>query len=248
MSSHASHDYLDHADAAVNAARARSAVLWIVGSLASAAVAWFGPRLSGMTMTLHLLGFLLAGVIVAARSIAHRGPTLVTAVLVLGASSFGLWAPRLFHFVDVSLADRIAALTDIDVIASQAATVPISILIAGFISSLLLFLGTGSPAVLATTIAATVAASVVPISPLEPDLSMAIAGALWQTAVTTALCRWSVQMAMRASGACCPSCGYDVRGLTSPVCPHCSETLVIACPLNTRADRIDQGITFRRVG
>lgn len=248
MSANADHDFSTHADAAVNAARARAAILWLVATLAAAAIAWFTPRVSGLSMTLHLMGFVLAGVIVGARTIALRGVSVVTLILVLGAASFGRWAPALFSFIDTTLADRLAMATGIDQFASDAATVPIAILAAGVATSILLFLGTGSPGVLATVFAATVAAAVAPFLPLESDLSLAIAGVFWQSAVATALGRWAVHMAKRASGACCPSCGYDVRGLSSPVCPHCSQPIVIACPLNTRADRIDQGLPLRRAG
>lgn len=248
MTPHASHSFSKGADAAVNAARSKAVVLWLLATTVAAGVAWFGPRISGLSMTLHLMGFILAGVIVGARGIAMRGLTAVTAMLVLGAASFGMWAPRLLAFIDTWLADRLAEITGIDEIASQAATVPISILAAGIMTSVVLFLGTGSAAVVATVFAATVAAAAAPLLPVGSDLSMAISGTFWIAAASTAMCRWAVHMAKRASGACCPTCGYDVRGLTSPVCPHCSEPLVVACPLNTRADRIDQGLTLRRVG
>lgn len=248
MTSHAPHSFHSAADAAVNAARGKAALLWLLATVAAGGVAWFGPRVSGVAMTLHLMGFVLAGVIVGARSIALRGLTAMTALLVLGAASFGRWAPKLFEWIDNSLADQLALLTGIDVIASQAAAVPIAILAAGAATAVFLFLGTGSAAVIATTIAATVASAGAPFLPIESDVALAIAGAAWTSAVATSLCRWGVQMAKRASGACCPTCGYDVRGLTSPVCPQCHEAIVIACPLNTREDRIDQGLTLRRVG
>ena len=248
MTSHASHCFRTAADAAVSVARGKAAVLWLFATVAAAGVAWFAPRLSGVSMTLHLMGFILAGVIVGARSIAGRGLTMMTALLVLGAASFGRWAPKLYEWIDNSLADQLAAATGIDVIASQAAAVPIAILTAGAATAVVLFLGTGSAAVIATAFAATVASASAPFLPLESDLALAIAGAVWTSAVATALCRWGVQMAKRASGACCPSCGYDVRGLTSPVCPHCSKPIVVACPFNSREDRIDQGLPLRRVG
>lgn len=248
MTSHASHCFHTTADAVVNAARGKAAVLWLLATIAAAGVAWFGPRVSGVAMTLNLMGFILAGVIVGARTIAMRGMTVVTALLVLGAASFGRWAPNLYELIGNSLADQLAAITGIDVIASQAAAVPIAILAAGTATAIFLFLGTGSAAVIATTFAATVASASAPFLPIESDLALAIAGAVWTSAVATALCRWGVQMAKRASGACCHSCGYDVRGLTSPVCPQCHEPIVIACPLNTREDRVDQGLTLRRVG
>ncbi len=248
MTSDASHCFHTAADAVVSAARTKAGLVWLIATLAAAGVAWFVPRVSGVAMTLNLMGLILAGVIVGARGIAMRGLTVMTALLVLGAASFGSWAPRLYGLIDTSLADQLAVATGIDVIASQAAAVPIAILAAGTATAVALFLGTGSAAVIATAFAATVASASAPFLPLESDLSLAIAGAVWTSAVATALCRWGVQMAKRASGACCPSCGYDVRGLTSPVCPHCSKPIVVACPFNSREDRIDQGLPLRRVG
>lgn len=170
-------------------------------------------------------GLVFLGYALVASLVARRCLDVSMVVVALWGAAVGFWGPRWVALSD-SVLDRWVAIAPLPEAMQQAdLRLAVAVAAAGLLTASLLYIPTRSSRVVFQTAAAGVVAAVLLWLPLTAQWSVGAAVIMWHAIVCAGLCSWMVQGSQRREGGCCPRCGVEVRGLSSPVCPACGAAL-----------------------
>lgn len=170
-------------------------------------------------------GLVFIGYAAVTSLVARRCLDVSMILVAIWGAAVGYWGPRWYLFCDSAI-ERWASTIGLErALASPDIRVAVSMATAGILTSSLLYLLTRSSKIVMQSMIASLAVAGLTTVPetarwVEP---MAVLG--WHAVVAAGLCGWMVEGARRRASGCCPRCGCDVQGLTSPVCPSCSSML-----------------------
>lgn len=198
--------------------------LWlaVVGCVAGLLV------LSGGEMTLGDLtdfGLVFLAYAIVTSVVARRCVDASMVVVAIWGAAVGFWGPRWMALCD-SAFDRWGAAGSLpELLMRDDLRAALAVAAAGILTAALLYIPTRSSKVVAQTVAAGLAVAVLAWLPIAGPWAMEAGVVVWHALVGAALCSWMVEGTRRREAGCCPRCGAEVRGLTSPVCPSCSAAL-----------------------
>lgn len=210
---------------ALRQAQARAWTVWTVTVALMGGLVMFGFRGDSPENGLIELGMIFAGYVLAMGVIARRAKDVSTLLVIAWGGTFGMWATR---WLDMSGRAVDHFLPKLGVLSPQlidAMDMPAAIAGAGLVSAALLLVATTSTRVAWSCVCASLIASAVPLVSEDPSLALPWAALAWHATIAGSLAFWAVDESMRGSGARCRSCGNDVQGLSSPVCPRCASPL-----------------------
>lgn len=189
-------------------------------------------------------GLVFLGYVVVSNLVARRRLDVSMVLVALWGGAIGFWGPR-WYSLCVSAIDRWGGQAGLDdVLAGSDTRLAISVVAGGFLTAALLYISTRSAkVVMHTVIASVVVASLIKL-PIPDVYSEPAAVVAWHAVVAAGLCQWMVDGSRRRRNGCCPRCGSDVEGLTSPVCPSCSA--VLADKRGSAVAAVVAPVAFRR--
>ncbi|MDX9912757.1 MAG: hypothetical protein RBS39_13095 [Phycisphaerales bacterium] len=201
-------------------------------------LAWYGMGEAGRSWLLLALGLLFGAYVIATRNLASRLLEGSTLALVAWGATMPFWFPVWHDQVRIGLSSAGAiqigflgseALGQLgytsDAIEPAALALPLAVLIAGCVTGVMLLVTTSSPAVLWRVALGSVLAAVALAIPRWPVTGAQASVVVWHACACSALTRWAIVQTRARSAGFCPSCGTDVGGMASPICPKCKRTL-----------------------
>ncbi|MCC6676484.1 MAG: hypothetical protein IT436_05010 [Phycisphaerales bacterium] len=185
-------------------------------------------------------GLVFLGYAMVASLVARRCLDVSMIVVAMWGASVGFWGPRWLSLSE-SVLDRWAAVTQLPVVFQRDDfRASVAIAAAGLLTAALLYIPTRSSRVVLQTAAAGLGVAALDSLPFLQRWQDDAGVILWHAVVCAGLCSWMVQGAQRRAGGCCPRCGAEVRGLSSPVCPSCGAALASTAPREDALARVLQ--------
>ncbi|MBL8963854.1 MAG: hypothetical protein KF787_11280 [Phycisphaeraceae bacterium] len=205
--------------------QARAWTVWTFATGLAACLALLGFQRDSFEEEMIELGLIFAGSVLSMGVIAGRSRDARTLLVIAWGGTMGMWCIRWLELWAMSV-DRFLPMTGLFTRGMvESLGVPAAIAAAGAVSAALLLLATRSGRVAWGCLVATLIASAVPMFSDDLASSLPWAAAGWISLVTAWLAVWAVDESVRRSGAGCRSCGTDLTGLTSPVCPRCATPI-----------------------
>lgn len=207
--------------------QARAWSVWTIATGLAASLALLGFRRDSFEEEMVELGLIFAGSVLSMGVIAGRSRDARTLLVIGWGGTMGMWCIRWLELWVMSV-DRFLPQTGLfprETIESLG--VPAAIAAGGAVSAALLLVATRSGRVAFGCAMATLGAAAVPLVSKDPSSSLPWAAAGWISLVTASLAVWAIDESVKRSGSHCRSCGTDVSGLTSPVCPRCATPLAV---------------------
>jgi hypothetical protein len=198
--------------------------LWLVGTVACAGAVFGLLEGEYRDAGFHAIGAAFALSVVGNALLARRaGPG--TAVLAVWSLGFGTWFPAWLGEISPLARHWLiqAGVTDPQLLTRL--VLPLAILGAGVVTGALLYLMTRSGRVVVQTALISLVAAATPLLPVA-EREVVLGGIVaWQAVVSGSLFRWMVDCARSGEGLACAACGFDLLGISSPVCPGCGKGL-----------------------
>lgn len=170
-------------------------------------------------------GLVFLGYVVISNLVARRRLDVSMVLVALWGGAIGFWGPRWYNLCETAI-NRWGGQAGLeDVLAGSDTRLAISIVAGGILTAALLYISTRSSQVVIHTVIASLMVAGLMKLPVPDVYSEPAAVVTWNAVVAAGLCRWMVDGSHRRRNGCCPRCGSDVEGLTSPVCPSCSAVL-----------------------
>lgn len=201
-----------------------SVCLWLATVACTAGLIWLSGRpLSGED--LPDFGLVFLGYALVTSLVARRCLDVSMIIVAMWGASVGFWGPRWVSLSEVIL-DKWATITPLPEAFDQPdVRLALSIGAAGLLTAALLYIPTRSSRVVLQTAAAGIGVGALIWMPLLERWEVEAGAMLWHAVVSAGLCSWMVQASRLREAGCCPRCGNDARGLSSPVCPSCGAAL-----------------------
>lgn len=212
-------------DRRITLATVRAALVWVVMTAASAALAYFGSQGVPINHCLLGLGFVFAGGFLSVRKVAGRSLDVAAAATFLWGATFGLWGPVLYSLSDQFVGQYLTRNGYLSEAWALEMTQGAAIAAGSTVTAVLLQLSTRSANVFLMTMAGTAVAASASLLPWPDPLVIPASALLWQMLVHGGMAQWAITRIRCESRGCCPRCGRDIVGISSPVCPSCALPL-----------------------
>jgi len=209
----------------ITIATIRAALVWVVMVAASAALAYFGSQGVPVNQCLLGLGFVFAGGFLSIRKVAGRPIDIAAIITFLWGATLGLWGPLLYTLSEHFVGDYLTHNGYLPEAWSLEMTQGAAIAAGSFVTAVLLQISTRSANVFLMTMAGTAIAASASLLPWPDALVIPGAAVIWQMLVHGGLSQWAIKRIRCESRGCCPRCGRDIVGISSPVCPSCALPL-----------------------
>jgi hypothetical protein len=197
---------------------------WLLGTAASFGIA-FGLLPGGSReVGLWALGALFALNVAMYAGLARRfGPG--AAIMTAWGLGFGGWFPAWVEAAAPLSRDWLVRIGWTDQSLIQALPGPAAIAVAGATTGALMYLLTASWRVVLQTGLLSLVVAATPLLKNHEEGAV-IAGVIaWHVGVSGSLYRWMMDCVRGGAGLACAGCGFDLIGLSSPVCPGCGRML-----------------------
>ena len=175
---------------------------------------------------LHVLGGSFAIALVAYSLLARRGGA-GAAVAVVWSLGFGSWFPAWVDRIGPVWRHWLAQSGGTDVPRLLTSLpLPLAIATAGVITGAILYLMTRSGRVALQTTLLSVVVAATPLLPIYQRESVMGGIIAWHIVISASLFNWMLDCVRGGAGLSCAGCGFDLLGISSPVCPGCGRSLI----------------------
>ncbi len=209
----------------LNQAQARAWMVWTFAATLAGALALLGFRGHNVPEGMVELGLIFAAYVMCMGVIARRAKDISTLLVFVWGGTMGMWCNRWFELCEKTVDSFLPQLGVFSPQVVDALDLPAAIAGAGIVSAALLLVATRSARVAWSCVGASLAAAAVPMMTDDPTHALPWAAFGWHAITAGSLAFWAVDEAVKGSQDRCHSCGTDVQGLTSPVCPRCAAPL-----------------------
>ncbi len=212
-------------DRRISIATIRAALVWVVMVGSSAALGYFGSQGVPINQCLLGLGFVFAGGFLSIRKVAGRPMDAAAILTFLWGATLGLWGPLAYSLSEDLVGEYLIRSKIVSEAWALEMTQGAAIAAGSTVTAVLLQFSTGSANVFLMTMAGTAIAASASLLPWPDQLVIPGAALVWQMLVHGGLAQWAIKRIRCESRGCCPRCGRDIIGISSPVCPSCALPL-----------------------
>lgn len=208
----------------ISLAQRRGFWVWLLGSGLCAAVVFCLLTGENRDLGLHVLGLVFAGTASTFAILARRAGAGMAVVAVWGLA-FGVWFPDCIASLEPITRHWLGELGLNDPHLVRRLPLPVAIATTGTTTGAVMYLMTRSGRVVIQTVLLSLVVAATPMLPVHEEGAVMGGIIAWHVAVYGSLFRWMVDCVREGAGLSCAACGFDLVGLTSPVCPGCGRNL-----------------------
>jgi hypothetical protein len=198
--------------------------VWLLGGGLCASAVFLLLAGENREIGLHALGAIFAMSVLAYALLARRAPYGV-AVVALWGLGLGVWFPAWINAIGPVTHHWLVELGLADPNLAARLPVPMAIATAGATTGAVMYLMTRSWRVVIQTALLSLVVAATPLVPVHEDWAVMFGVIAWHVAVSGSLFRWAMDCVRSGAGLTCSACGFDLAGLSSPVCPSCGQSL-----------------------
>lgn len=206
----------------IGTAQLRGFWVWLLGTGLSAAVVFCLLPGENREVGLHALGGVFAFTVGMYAVLARRA-WFGAAVLIAWGLGFGVWFPKWVNALEPAARQWLGMLGQTDPHLYNSLPLPVAIATAGITTGVLMYLLTGAWRVVLQTGLLSLIVAATPMLPNHEDAAVMAGVIAWHVAVSGSLYRWMMDCVRGGAGLSCGTCGFDLVGLSSPVCPSCGK-------------------------
>jgi hypothetical protein len=180
------------------------------------------------------LGVVFAAGVVGFAILAQRA-VIGAAVVGLWGLGFGVWFPEWMEAIGPVIRHWMVGWGIADAKTAREVTLPAAIASAGVTTAALMYVMTRSGRVVVQVALLSGIVALTALLPVHRELAVMGGIIAWHVAAAGSLFCWMSESIRSGSGLACASCGFDLLGLSSPVCPGCGHSLQKRAAVSRRA-------------